>query len=54
MTDLRRTPDGRLWRVYPLKGADIAELVGATGLKRTRTRNLSGMQPVHLEQPCQP
>ena len=51
MTDLRCTPDGRLWRVYPLKGADIAELVVATGLKRTRTRDLSGMQPVHPEQP---
>jgi len=51
MPDLRRTPDGRLWRVFPLKGADIAELVGATGLHRTRTRDLSGMQTVNLEQP---
>ena len=47
MPDLRRTPDGRLWHVYPLKGADIAELVGATGLHRTRTRDLSGMVPAN-------
>ena len=47
MTGLHRTPDGRLWRVYPLKGADIAELVGATGLHRTRTRDLSGMVPAN-------
>ena len=47
MPDIRRTPDGCLWRVFPLKGADIAELVGATGLKRTRTRDLSGMVPAN-------
>jgi hypothetical protein len=46
MHPTHRTPDGRLWFLLTMKGATYAELWGAVGNKRTRTTDLSDMEPL--------